>query len=147
MSIRKIIHDSIATVLNSHTEWADVWKAQVGAKDTKEKQYPFNFPAGFVSIRNIQWEDMTLDVKEGNVLIDVYLFFNKFGDTFEGATDKDTSFEDIDVVETIADELHWIEESPFKELTQVNEEDMTERYERPAFKLTFKTIVYKQVNQ
>jgi hypothetical protein len=72
--------------------------------------------------------------------------FDIFGDTFEGATDKDTSFEIIDTVEAVANGLHWIEESPFKELTQVGEEDLTERYERPVFKLTFETLVYKQVN-
>lgn len=147
MSIRKLIHDPMATIVEQQTQWTDVWKAQVGANDIKEKQYPFNFPAGFISIGRIQWEDMTLNVQEGNVLIDVYLFFNKFGDTFEGATDKEDSFADIDVVETIADELQWLEGSPFKELTLVIEEDLAERYNRPGWKLTFKTIVYKQVNQ
>lgn len=147
MSLRKIIHDAIAAKLDVHTEWTDVWKAQVGVKDNKEKQYPFNFPAGFVSIKRIVWQDMTLNAKEGTVDIEVFVFFNKFGDTFEGATDKDNSFADIDTVETIADDLHWLEDSPFKELTQTAEEDLTERYERPAWKLTFQTIVYKQVNQ
>lgn len=148
MSLRKIIHDAIATKINATAvQWVDVWKAQVGSKDAKELQYPFPFPASFISIKRITWEDMTGDAKEGTVEIDVYLFFEKFGDTFEGATDKDDSFADIDLVETIADDLHWIEDSPFKELTQTAEEDLTDRYERPAHKLSFQTIVYKQVNQ
>ena len=150
MSIRKIIHDAVTTELNKPEyglEWVDMFKGQFGAKDAKEKQYPYNFPAGFVSVRNIAWVDEVNDNKTGTVTIDVWLVFNIFGDTFEGATDKDDSFTIIDTVENVADGLHWIEESPFKELTQISEEDLTEPYERPVFKLTFQTIVYKQVNQ
>lgn len=150
MSIRKIIHNAITTELNKPVyglKWVDMWKAQFGVKDAKEKQYPYNFPAGFVSVRNIAWVDEVNDNKTGTVSIEVWLIFNQFGDTFEGAVDKDTSFEIIDTVEAVADGLHWIEDSPFKELTQVGEEDLTERYERPVFKLTFETLVYKQVNQ
>ncbi len=149
MSIRKIIHNAITTELNKDEyglEWVDMWKAQFGAKDAKEKQYPYNFPAAFVSIKNIVWEDEVNDNKTGAVSIDIWLIFEIFGDTFEGASDKDTSFEIIDTVEAVADGLHWIEESPFKELTQISEEDLTERYERPVFKLSFETLVYKQVN-
>jgi len=155
MSIRKIIHDAIVGELNREVDdvkvydlkWIDMWKAQFGAKDDKEKQYPYNFPAAFISVKNIAWIDEVIDNKTGTVTIDVWLVFNKFGDTFEGATDKDDSFAIIDLVESIADGLHWIEDSPFKELTQISEEDLTERYERPVYKLTFQTIVYKQVNQ
>lgn len=150
MSIRKIIHNAITTELikpEYGLQWVDMWKAQFGVKDAKEKQYPYNFPAGFVSVRNIAWIDEVNNNKTGSVSIEVWLIFNQFGDTFEGASDKDTSFEIIDTVEAVADGLHWIEDSPFKELTQVGEEDLTERYERPVFKLTFETLVYKQVNQ
>jgi len=150
MSIRKILHDAIATKLNQEEngiQWVDLWKGQVGNNDKKELQYPFPFPAGFISVKNTAWIDEVLDAKTGNVRIEVLIFFEKYGDTFEGATDKETSFEIIDTVDQVADQLHWIEDSPFKELTQIGDEDMTERYNRPAYKLIFETIVYKQVNQ
>lgn len=150
MSIRKIIHDAITTELNKAEyglQWVDMWKGQFGAKDAKEKQYPYNFPAGFVSVRNIAWVDEVNDAKTGTVTIDVWLVFNKYGDTFEGASDKEDSFAIIDTVEGVADGLHWIEDSPFKELTQIGEQDLTERYDRPVFVLSFETLVYKQVNQ
>lgn len=150
MSIRKIIHDAITTELNKPAydlKWVDMWKGQFGAKDNKEKQYPYNFPAAFVSVKNIAWLDEVNDAKTGEVSIDVWLIFKKFGDTFEGASDRDDSLAIIDTIEAVADGLHWIEDSPFKELTQTLEEDLTERYDQPVFKLTFSTLVYKQVNQ
>ena len=150
MSIRKVIHDAVTTEMNKPVyglKWVDMFKGQFGANDDKEKQYPYNLPAGFVSVKNIVWEDEVNDAKTGTVTVDVWLVFNIFGDTFEGATDKNKSFEIIDTVEAVADGLHWIEDSPFKELTQRSEEDLTERYNRPVFKLSFETLVYKQVNQ
>lgn len=144
MSIRKIIHNALEGKIKATSKfnWIDVWKAQVG----KAESYPFNFPAAFISTKRITWQDMVMNVQEGKVEIDVWLFFEEFGDTFEGATDKDTSFEDIETVELIANDLQWTEEDPFKELTLIAEEDISERYQRPAFKLTFETILYKQIN-
>jgi len=148
MSIRKIIYESICTKLkasNQYTfEWLDLWKAQVGTN--KEKQYPFNFLAGFISINRINWQDMVGDVKEGTTTIEVYLFFDKYGDTFDGADDQTTSLEILDTVDQVAEDLHWLETDPFKELTQISEEDLTTAYDRPAYRLTFETIIYKQVN-
>lgn len=148
MSIRKTIYNSIVTKLKASSdykfEWLDLWKAQVGTK--KEEQYPFNFLAGFISINRINWEDMLEDVKEGTTTIEVFLFFNKYGDTFDGADDKETSLQILDTVDTIANDLHWLETDPFKELTQIAEEDLTTAYNRPAYKLTFETIIYKQIN-
>lgn len=148
MSIRKIIYNSICTKLNASNqykfEWLDLWKAQVGTK--KEQKYPFNFLAGFISINRINWADMVGDVKEGTTTIEVYLFFDKYEDTFDGADDQATSLEILDTVDQVAEDLHWLETDPFKELTQISEEDLTTAYDRPAYRLTFETIIYKQVN-
>lgn len=142
MSIRKIIHNAIETKLKTfNPKWIDVWKAQVGKKES----YPFNFPAFFISTKRIAWGDMTLDVKEGNVQIEIWLFFNKYADTFEGAEDQNSSFDDIETVENITDALQWTEGEPFSEMTLIVEEDLSGAYERPAFKLTFETIVYKKI--
>ena len=147
-SIRTVIYKAIKTKLKAsnayNMEWIDIWKAQVGT--SKEKKYPFNFPAAFISTRRINWSDMVGNVKEGTTQIEVFLFFDKYQDTFDGATDEDDSLLINDTVEQVANDLHWIETDPFKELTEVADEDLTTAYNRPAFKLTFETIIYKQIN-
>ena len=76
MSLRKEIHDLISGRLTAQAAYqlVDMWKAQI--TPTKSKLVE-GFPAAFVSIGAINWQDMTLGVKEGAVTIDVYLFFNK----------------------------------------------------------------------
>ena len=145
MSLRKEIHDLISARLTAQAvyEVVDMWKAQITpTKDNLVQGYP----AAFISIGAINWQDMTLGVKECAVTIDVYLFFNKYGDTFDGATDREDSFAIIDTVEASAEAIHWLTDNDIMEITQTGETDLTERYGRPAFKLTFTTTAYKQIN-
>ena len=146
MSVRKAVHDAVAGQLELQSVYTmvDMWKAQI--TPTKNKFAP-GFPAAFVSIKNIKWEDMTLDQKQGNVAIQIYLFFDKYGDTFEKATDKEKSFEIMDMMEESSEKIHWLQENIFSELTQTGEEDLTEQYGRPVYRLTFETLVYKQIRE
>ena len=146
MSIRKSIHDNITNRIKALNEydWIDIWKAQL---DRGSNSYPHGFPCAFVSINTINYEDITRNVKEGRVIIDVYLFFNTHGDTFEGASDKAETFAIIDIVERTGEAIHWIEEGEtIREITQISEDDLTTRYNRPAYKLSFETIIYQKLN-
>lgn len=145
MSVRKAIHDQIAQRLTAQNvyECVDMWKAQIKPNENK---FVAGFPCAFVSVKNIVWDDLTFGFKEGTTTIEVFIFFNLYGDTFETATDKDASMAIIDVVEDAAETIHWLVGQPFSEITQTNEEDLTERYGRPAYKITFNTLVYKQIN-
>ena len=148
MSLRKSLHNAFAAKLDAKTgsKWTDMWKGQINRQRTS---YPFNFPANFVSIRNIPWQGMTVNHKEGTAIIDVYVFFDKYGDTFEGASDKANSLTMIDYLDTLANELHWMTDEgsyyAFGETTQIGEEDLTDRYDRPAHRITFQCQVGKMI--
>ena len=143
MNVRKNIYN---TVLNRLTEldiykWIDLYKGQINSKDS----YPTGFPCAFISIRSIPYEDMTLGVKEGNLTLDVYLFFNKGGDTFYGAEDKDNSLNILDWVDDTINKIECTQSELFTELSQTDEEDLTERYKQPAYKITFNATIYKKM--
>lgn len=142
--MRKELHNAFAAKLDSNAQvkWADMWKNQVTKARNK---YPFNYPATFVSIRSVPWQDMTFNVKEGTATVDVYIFFDKYGDTFEGASDKANSLLMLDLLDTLANDLHWLTGESFGETTQIGEEDLTDRYDRPAHRLTFQCQVGKRI--
>lgn len=143
--MKKELHNAIAANVDAQpfVKWTDMWKNQVTKLRNK---YPFNYPAAFISIRNIPWQDMTFNVKQGTATIDIYVFFDLWQDTFEGASDKNDSMAILDQLETVANDLHWLENDfIISELTQIGEEDLTDRYERPAHRLTFACEVRKQI--
>ena len=144
MSVRKKIHDPIAAQLTNMETFTmvDMWKAQL---TPSKNSFKAGFPAAFISIGNIAWEDGINNAKEGSVTVNVYLFFDKYGDTFEGAIDKEESFSIMETMETAGEKIHWLEGEAFAEITQTAEVDLTERYGRPAYMLSFSTLVYKQI--
>jgi len=144
-SVRKELYNAITDKLKELNlyEWIDLDKAQV---DRQKENYPFYFPAAFIRIRNIQYEDMTLDMQEAEATIDVLVFFDRYGDTFDGAVDRTESLNILDNLDVTIQKLQWEEVESFGIMTNTNDEDLTERYKRPAYKLTFKTIIYKCLN-
>ncbi|MDB0601085.1 hypothetical protein PL373_07985 [Tenacibaculum maritimum] len=144
MSVRKEIYNTVAAKLATLNkfDWIDLYKGQL---NNKNDSYPTGFPVAFISIGRIAYEDMTMNVQEGRVTIDLYLFFNKGGDTFIDATDKDTSLKILDTLDTTVNAIQWIATDCFTDISQTGEEDLTERYQRPAYKLSFSTIVYNRL--
>lgn len=144
MSVRKALHDPIADQLTKMGKFTmvDMWKAQI---TPSRNTFAPGFPAAFVSIGSIKWEDGNNNAKEGQTTINVYLFFDKYGDTFETAVDKEESFQIMETLETAAEKIHWLEGKVFTEMTQTDEADLTERYGRPAYMISFSTLVYKRI--
>ncbi len=143
MSVRKEIHNLISAKLETLDlyHWIDMYKGQMNNKES----YPTGFPCAFVSIGSIKYEDMTLGIKEGNLILDIYIFFEKGGDTFNSAADKENSLTILDTVDETIEELENFKGGLFTELSQNGEEDLTERYKRPAFKISFEATIYKRM--
>lgn len=146
MSVRKEIYNKVSAELKTldFMQWIDLFKGQM---TNKNDSYPTGFPSAFISIGRINYEDMTMGIKEGKLILDIYVFFNKGGDTFVDAEDKDTSLEILDQTDTIVETLEGLQGDFFTEINQSGEEDLTERYQRPAYKLSFDTLIYKRINK
>ncbi|CAL2108192.1 conserved hypothetical protein [Tenacibaculum sp. 190524A02b] len=138
--VYKIISDKLTTLDTYNT--IDLWKAQV---NSSEKD-PVSYPAAFVAIEAIKWEDLTLNIQQGDLTVNLYLFYNRYGDTFSNAVDKEDSLQILDNMQQTIDAIQWLHKNElFTELSLKKEQDLTERYKRPAFVLTFTAECYNQL--
>jgi len=144
MNVRKEIYKTLSPVINGITaiEWVDLWKAQM---NRPKEHYPFGFPAVFIGINNISYQDMTLGTKEGRAQIDLYVFFDKYGDTFAGADDQDNSLLILDTLDEIVQTVEDTEGGLFTGLKLSGDEDVSTRYNRPAYILKFECLIYNPV--
>ena len=144
MPLRKDLYIAVSEKLDSlkRFEWIDLYKGQL---DNKDEAYPTGFPCAFVSVSRIQFEDMTLNAQEGRVQVDVWLFFNKGGDTFVDAADKAESLDIIDTTDEVVAAIQWLDGDCFTPMQQIADEDLTERFKRPAYKLSFSTLTYTKL--
>lgn len=146
MSVRIEIYNKVSAKLKEldFMEWIDLFKGQM---TNKNDSYPTGFPCSFVSIGRINYEDMTMGIKEGRLILDIYVFFNKGGDTFIGAEDKDTSLEILNQIDSVIETIEGLLGEFFTEINQSGEEDLTQSYQRPAYKLSFDTLIYKRIKK
>lgn len=155
MSVKKEIYLATSGKINELKETAkagssstfktiDLWKAQVGAGGNDKDSVVY--PAAFVSIANIAWEDMTLNIQEGTARVSIYLFFSRHGDTFVGAKDLLDSLKILDIIQQVVEKIQWVyKDNFFTELTQTGDQDVTDRYKRPACILTFEAQAYNKL--
>lgn len=137
MNVRKEAYLTLVKKLEELNSYKtiDLWKSQV---NNPKESNPIVYPAAFVSIEAINWNDGTLNIKEGELTLNIYLFYNRGSDTFSTATDLHSSLKILDDVQETINGLQWIyKENCFTELTLTREQDVTERFKRPAFVLTF----------
>ena len=144
MALRNDLYLAVSNKLDqlNRFEWIDLYKAQL---DNKNEAYPTGFPCAFVSVSRIQYEDMTMNAQEGNAQVDVWLFFNKGGDTFMDAADKSHSLEVVDITDEVVRAIQWLEGDTFTPLQQTGDVDITEQFKRPAYKLSFTTETYTKL--
>lgn len=119
-------------------EWIDLYKGQMDGKAA----YPTGFTCAFVSIRNIQYVPMPNGLREGRTVVEIRLFFNQGGDTFYTAQDKEESLKILNTVSSVTNKIEFLEGECFTQLELIGEEDMSEQYQRPAYKLSFSTLIY-----
>lgn len=146
MKLRKELYLKISKQLEGveKIQHVDLWKSQL-PKKTSDNSYPFGFPAAFISIADIDWEDMTQAVQEGQVNVSIYIFFERGGDTFDTAIDKEQSLAVLDTITNIIDKVQWLSSDNFRPLCQNSEADVTSRFGRPAYMITFNTTGYNQL--
>lgn len=140
MNARKEVYNKTSTKLHEleFFAWIDLYKGQLNSN----QDHPTGFPCAFISVGNIEYQNMTNGIREGKTLVEIYLFFEKGGDTFFTAKDKETSLSILDIVSSVADNLEHLEGECFTSFELTNESDLTERYQRPAYKISYTTLIY-----
>ncbi|WP_442265884.1 hypothetical protein ACSIGC_16545 [Tenacibaculum sp. ZS6-P6] len=144
MSVRVEIFNELSSRLENMNffQIIDIYKGQFS---DEEANGITNFPAVYISISKIDYEEMTVDFIEGRAVVDVYVFFKQFNNTDILDKNKPSSLEILTIMDETVDKLHGATGSFFSELSQTGEEDLSFIYEKPAFKISFSTEIRKRV--
>jgi len=109
--------------------------------------YPSYFTAALIEIKTINWQTMVEQRQEGKATVDV-TFYCKDGwmDQYNGTADPEHGLIEIDVIDTIVEQLQGLQGDYFKPLDLSNEETVEEAEEIMSYRLSFSTVIYRKIN-
>jgi hypothetical protein len=112
-----------------------------------KENYPSYFTAALIEIKAIDWETMVEQKQVGKATVDV-IFYCKDGwmDQHNDTTDPEHGLIEIDVIDTIVEQLQGLKGDYFKPLDLSNEETVDEADEMMSYKLSFSTVIYRKIN-
>lgn len=118
MSTFKNIYIELAEKLNSipAVKWIDLWNSQVY---NLEGEHPFPAPAIFLAFRSNQMEDAGVKVQKVIAQVDVFLFYETFLDTFNGAYNQDKALAYLDNIDAINTLLHGSSGTYYKSMRRI----------------------------
>lgn len=145
MTPRKEIFIKIKEALKTIPELEIIDLERNQFKQPKEN-YPSYFTAALIDIKAIRWESMVNNNQEANCTIDVTLY-TKDGwlDQHDTTSDNEHGLIEIDLQDAIVEKLQFLKGDYFKPLELTNEEpELLD--EIMSYKLTFSTLIYRQIN-
>ncbi len=136
------IKQALSTILT--LELIDLQRKQFS---NPEKNYPNIWTAALIEIKSIAWESMVEQKQEGNCSIEV-TFYCKDGwmDQHEGTADAEHGLIEIDIIDTITENLQFLKGDYFKPLELSSESSGNEDSGIMSYTLTFTTLIYRRVN-
>lgn len=97
-------------------EWIDLWNNQVTNLDN---EHPFPAPALFLAFRANNMLDMGEKIQEVNVMVDVFLFYETFADTYQGAFNQSDALKYLTLQSEIQKVLHGSSGEHFSSMRRV----------------------------
>lgn len=149
MTPRKELLTSIKTALKgiSSLQYIDL---QRGQYDNPESAVAGTYYTGcLLEISEIEYEDMTNQVKEGKVQIGIYLYTKEgWAHQFEGATDAEDGLAEIDLQDDVIVALEHLMGTSFKPLYLFNENALPNPHPGiMAYKLSFNSRIYNTLTR
>ncbi len=144
MPIRKDIYLNVKEHLKAikTVELIDLYRGQFGGGIPEV--YGNIYTACLIDISSIEWETMTGQKQEGNLSISIYLYVKDgFAHQFQGSSDHNNGFNEIDLIETIVNTLQFIKTDGFKPLELSREDSLGSPIKGlMSYKLEFNTRCY-----
>jgi hypothetical protein len=112
-----------------------------------KENYPTFWTAALIQIKDIQWESMVENKQEGKCTVDVILY-TKDGwlDQHDTTADPEHGLIEIDLQDTIVENLQFMQGDYFKPLQLASEGNEDEDSEMLSYRLSFKTTIYRRIN-
>ncbi|WP_435135744.1 hypothetical protein [Formosa sp. A9] len=109
-------HANIISAKAPTVQWIDLWHNQV---NFLTEEHPFTTPAVFLSYRTLNTQDVGTKVQNVRVQVDVYLYYETFADTYNGAFNQDSALEFIDLMDAINAAFHGAQGDNFSSMRRL----------------------------
>jgi len=97
--------------------WVDLWNSQVY---NLEGEHPFPAPAIFLAFRSNVMSDTAEKIQSVQAQVDVFLFYETFLDTFNGAYNQDEALDFLDHMDEINKLLHGSDGATYKSMRRIS---------------------------
>ncbi len=114
------LYNEIAQRINKRIpeiEWVDLWHEQVSYLT---EELPFPTPAVFISFSTNSCEDLGLLIQECDMQVDLYLFFETFGDTYQGSCNQGSATEYLSLLTKLHSCFHGVNGLHFQQMRRVD---------------------------
>ena len=146
MTPRKELYIKIKEALTQipELELVDLQRKQFS---NSKENYPTYWTAALIEIKAVRWESMVENKQEGECTVDVILY-TKDGwlDQHDTTADDDHGLVEIDLQDTIVENLQFLKGDYFKPLQLTNEANEDEDSEMMSYRLSFSTLIYRRIN-
>ena len=146
MTPRKELYIKIKQALTQipQLELVDLQRKQFS---NPKANYPTYWTAALIEIKAVRWETMVENKQEGECIVDVILY-TKDGwlDQHDTTADDDHGLVEIDLQDTIVENLQFLKGDYFKPLQLTNEANEDEDSEMMSYRLSFSTLIYRRIN-
>ena len=146
MTPRKELYIKIKEALTQipQLELVDLQRKQFS---NPKENYPTYWTAALIEIKAVRWESMVENKQEGECTVDVILY-TKDGwlDQHDTTADDDHGLVEIDLQDTIVENLQFLKGDYFKPLQLTNEVNEDEDSEMMSYRLSFSTLIYRRIN-
>lgn len=111
-----------------------------------KENYPSYFTAALIEIKAIKWETMVEQKQKGEATVEVTLYCKDgWMDQYNGTTDPEHGLIEIDIIDTIVEQLQGLKGDSFKALDLANEESVDDAFEMMSYRLSFSTTIYRHI--
>ncbi|MBN1987814.1 MAG: hypothetical protein JW783_00270 [Bacteroidales bacterium] len=135
------LYQELALVVNNELQeipWVDLWHEQVSFLT---EELPFPTPALFLSFETTACEDKGLLMQNCEMQIDMYLFFETFGDSFSGSYNNESATNFLRLLTEIHKTFHGRYGKNFSELRRVSVKPIESGGAGNLYRISFSCIV------
>lgn len=118
MSTWKNLYTEIAQRITEHApevKWVDLWHNQISFM---EEEHPFGTPAVFLDFRILNVTGMGGQNQQLEAQVGMYVFYETFLDTFDGAYNQDDALVYLDLLTQLQERFHGSNGTSYSEMTR-----------------------------
>lgn len=114
------LYTEIATRINTEiTEiaWVDLWHEQISYLTD---EIPFSTPSVFLAFITKECQDRSLLIQDCDIQVDMYLFFETFSDTYQGAYNQRSAIDFLKLLSVLHSKFHGYSGTNFSNMRRVD---------------------------